>query len=41
MTAKEARIEVLKTKIRTAEGKGYGTSGCVRKWQRELRKLSK
>jgi len=39
MTQVEARIETLKTKIRTAEGKGLGTSGVVRKWKRELRKL--
>ena len=39
MTAKEARIETLKTRVRTAEGKGFGTSGVVRKWKRELRHL--
>ena len=39
MTMREARIEVLKTKITVAEGKGNGTSGCVRKWKREIRKL--
>jgi hypothetical protein len=39
MTKTEARKEVLKTKIKVAESKGLGTSGCVRKWQRELRKL--
>ena len=39
MSAKEARIETLRSKIATAEAKGLGTSGCVRKWKRELRKL--
>jgi hypothetical protein len=39
MTAKEARIATLETKIRVAESKGFGTSGCVTKWKRELRHL--
>lgn len=39
MTAKEARIEVLKSRIRMAEGRGYGMNGVVRKWKRELRHL--
>lgn len=39
MTKIEARIEVLKSRIRTTEAKGFGNSGCVRKWNRELRKL--
>ena len=40
MTKKDARIEELRKKIIVAEGKGNGTSGCVRKWKRELRKLT-
>jgi len=39
MTKKEARIEALKMRIRTTEGKGFGTSGVIRKLKRELRKL--
>ena len=39
MTKEEARVEILKTKIATAEAKGNGSSGCVRRWKRELRNL--
>ena len=39
MTAKEARIEVLKGKLRIAGTKGYATNGVCRKWRRELRHL--
>lgn len=40
MTKTEARVEQLKTKVRQAESKGNGTSGVVRKWKREIRKLA-
>lgn len=39
MTREQARVETLKSKISMAEAKGYGTSGVVRKWKRELRKF--
>lgn len=35
------REQILKAKIAVSEGKGYGTSGCIRKWKRELRSLNK
>lgn len=41
MCKKEARIKSLKIKIQRTTSKGYATSGCVRKWEREIRHLSK
>ena len=35
------REQILKAKIAISEGKGYSTSGCIRKWKRELRNLNK
>lgn len=36
----DVRIKMLETKIRKTESKGYAISGCIRKWKREIRKLS-
>ena len=33
MNTTEARIKVLEGKIKMAENKGLGTSGCVRKFK--------
>lgn len=41
MTRTEARIKELRIKIQRTTSKGYATSGCVRKWEREIRHLSK
>lgn len=37
----KTRITVLEGKIRKTEQRGYASSGCVRKWKREIRNLSK
>ena len=41
MKNKEIEIKRLQIKIKTAENKGNAGSGCVRKWQRQIRNLSK
>jgi len=40
MTAKEAQKARLEMKVRYAEAKGNGSAGVVRKWKRQIRKLS-
>lgn len=37
----QTKIEILKSKINKAEQKGNSQMGVVRKWQREIRNLSK
>lgn len=41
MTNKEIRIQVLKSKINKTTNRGYGMMGVVRKWEREIRHLSR
>lgn len=41
MISTEVKIQILQNKINKAESRGNASSGCVRKWRREIRNLSK
>lgn len=38
---KEVQIAILKCKIQKSENRGNSTAGVVRKWERQIRNLSK